>query len=699
MTHRLDPLLRPRSIAIVGASARSATVGNHTLSNILAGGFAGQLYPINPNYDELLGKTCYPSFAALKATPDLAIFCISDTRIEAALDDAIAAGVKAVSIMSSLVVDNDTVPALKERIREKIRAAGLVACGANGMGFYNTDHALWACGFDGRRHDAPGRASLISHSGSGMCGIVDCERRIRFKLAVSTGNELGATMDEYLDFALDMPDTRVVGLFVETARNPHGLRRAFEKANRKRIPIVAVKVGKTKKSAELTVSHSGSIAGDDATYNALFDRYGVHRARDLDELATALILFSQWPVPGDGGLVALHDSGGERQLMIDLADKFAVVMPELSDKTVAALEKVLDPELPAVNPLDGWSRGGHDYHTQMTDCLSLLMQDRSAAIGVLMHDRAPDGRIYQEYIDYMKRACEESGKPVALLATRQGTGSDPLVEQATHEGFPIVDDVSNFLSCVRAVFGWRDFLNRQDDPATAPEQDLVSRWKLRLGQSEPMSEADCLRLLDEFGVKAIKSIAANSSSAAVAAADAIGYPVVLKTAAAGIAHKSDVGGVVLGLRNGKDVITQYKRMSRRLGAGVVISAMLQTGVEMILGMKTDPQFGPVIVLGMGGIYSEVLHDVEFAIPPFGAAKARELLDRLRMRALLDGARSQPAVAIDAFCEMAANFSAMVYVLKDNIREFDVNPVIVGVESATAVDALLVRNVLIEGLQK
>ncbi len=177
----------------------------------------------------------------------------------------------------------------------------MLVCGANGMGFYNVRDHVWACGFDSCGHEAPGNVALISHSGSGMSGLIDSEARLRINFAVSTGNELGVTMDEYLDFVLDLPETKAVGLFVETARNPQGFRAALAKALERRIPVVALKTGRTIESAQLTVSHSGAMAGDDAAYEALFDRYGVQRVRDMDELATALILFAELPPIGPGG--------------------------------------------------------------------------------------------------------------------------------------------------------------------------------------------------------------------------------------------------------------------------------------------------------------------------------------------------------------------------------------------------------------
>ena len=358
MKHRLDPLLRPRSVAVVGASASTDSMGEWSLKNLLRGEYSGAIYPVNPNYEELQGVACFASLADLPEVPDLVIFGVGDLRLEGALDDAIALGIGAAVIMSTLVIDDDKSPDLRARIQKKIGDAKMLVCGGNGMGFYNIRDHVWACGFDSTDHVAPGHISLISHSGAGMSGLVDCEQRLRVNFAVSTGNELSVTMDQYLDFVLDLPETRAVGLFVETARNPEGLKAALEKAANLQIPIVALKVGRTEESARLTVSHSGAMAGDDSTFDALFDRYGVQRVRDMDQLATTLIMFAGLYPVGDGDLVTLHDSGGERQLMVDLADELGVPLTKLRPETVAALEEVLDPELPAVNPLDAWSRGG-----------------------------------------------------------------------------------------------------------------------------------------------------------------------------------------------------------------------------------------------------------------------------------------------------------------------------------------------------
>jgi acyl-CoA synthetase (NDP forming) len=689
LSHRLDALLRPRSVAVLGASATPDSLGDWSIRNLLKGGFRGNVYPVNPRYQELQGLQCYAALTDLPDVPDLVIFAVADHRLEAALDDTIALGIPAAVIQSTLYLDGDSAPFLRDRVKAKIDAAGMLVCGANGMGFYNVRDHVWTCGFDSHMHEAPGNAALISHSGSGMCGIIDCEQRLQINVAVSTGNELSVTMDEYLDYVLDLPETRVVGLFIETARNPDGMRAAFAKAVEKRIPIVALKVGRTEEAARLAVSHSGAMAGDDATYEALFDCYGVQRVRDMDELATTMILFAEMHPVGDGGLVTLHDSGGERQLMVDLADEFDVPLAKISDTTATAIAEVIDPELPAVNPLDGWSRGGPGSGERMTRALSLLMQDEAAALGAVVHDRGPDGLIYESYLDYMKAARQESGKPVALVSARQGTGDDDIAIAFTRQGYPAVDGVSPFLRGVRALLDYREYLARDVVEQADADQELVRRWQARLRDEDDFTEADALALLVDFGVPAVSTRQASSRDGAIAAAAQLGYPVVLKTAQPGIHHKSDQGGVILNITDGSALVNAYDNLAARLGPEVLVSTMVQSGVEMFLGVRRDPQFGPVVLLGFGGIHAETLQDVAYALPPFDAAHAARCMDRLRLRPLLDGLRGAPACDIDAFTQAAAGFSLLVDALRDDIAELDVNPLIVSENGCVAVDALLV----------
>ncbi len=690
MAHRLDPLLRPRSIAVLGASEREGTVGRHTIENLLKGGYEGGLYAINPGRQSVLGVPCYPSLAALPVPVEHVMFAIADTRVEAALDEVIAHGARAATIMSALVIEGDTDPPLRERVLAKIRKSGLPVCGANGMGFYNFADGVWGCGFRTRSHRRGGNVAYISHSGSGMCGIVDSEERIDFNLVVSTGQELAVSMDEYLEFALEMPGTRAVGLFMETARNPGGLVKALAKARERGIPVVALKVGRTELSAKLTVSHSGAIAGEDGVYDAIFDRYGVHRVRDMDELATSLILFAQPHPLGAGGLVSIHDSGGERQLLIDLAHDHDVPLTQLSPASTRTLVSLLDPGLPAVNPLDAWSTGGPDFDVTMQNCFAVLMGDPQAALGAVVHDRATDGGIYAAYLDYLRAGHAASGKPAVLVANRQGTGADPRVVEATREGFPVLDGLESFLRGVRHLFDHRDFAARPRGAPPAFAETALAKMRARLADRRRFDENDALTLLGDAGLPANAGSIVESEAAALKVARATGYPVVLKTAKRGLDHKSEQQGIHLGLADEAAVSAAYRDLAKRIDPRVLVAPMIAShGVEMLLGMVHDPQFGPVVLMGAGGVHVEALADAVYALPPFDAAEAARLVGRLRIARLLGSRRHRRPLAVDEFCRVAARFSAFAAALGDGLSEIDLNPVIVHADGCAIVDALIV----------
>ena len=692
--HRLQPLVAPASVAVVGATTREGAVGNEVLINLKRGDYPGTLYAVNPGQDEILGVSCFPSLEALPVVPEHVIFALGDRHIEAALAEAIDLGVPAATIYSSLMLEEGD--GLRERVQSMARDSGLLLAGANGMGIYNFRERFWGCGFDTREHPEVGNVVLLSQSGSGMSGILDCEGRLDFLFAASTGQELVVGVEDYLDYVLDLPETGVVGLFLETARQPGKLIEAFEKAALKRIPIVALKVGRTDFAAQMAISHSGALAGSDAAYQAIFDRYGVQRVADMDELATALILFSKISLADtdaeNPGLVALHDSGGERQLLIDLADRIGVPLVSLGQATKEKLQALLDPGLPAVNPLDGWGAGGADADHIMAESFCAMLSEDAALLGAVVHDRGPDSVIYDSYLDYLERARRETGKPVCLVAARQGTGHDPRVIEATRQGFPVLDGVSAFLAGARCLFGYREFLQR---PAAVPEllsPVIVGNLRSQLaelGIDGSLGEHLSSALLSECGLTMNAGMLVHSAAELDEMADMLHYPVVLKTAEA-IEHKSDVGGVVLNVADATALRRAYSDLAERLGASAYIAPMIEApGIEMILGASRDAQFGPMVVMGVGGIHAETLRDVVVLAAPFDAATAADALDRLKLRPLLDGQRGADPADRQAFCEMAARLSAMVHALRDVIVEVDINPVKLGPWGVVGLDALVI----------
>ena len=688
---RLKPLLQPESIAVLGASERPGSVGRQTMQNLLAGGYEGRLYALNPRYRDVCGVPCFPRLEDLPEAVEHIVLALGDANLEAGLDAAIAHGARAATIFTGLMPENDPPPLLRDRVARKIAASGLVVCGANGMGFYNFADGVWVCGFDTRgSHPRTGNVTLISHSGAGMSGIIDCEERIDFNLAVSTGQEVAVTMDEYMDWALNRPETRVIGLFMETARNPAGLITAFEQANAKGIPVVVLKVGRTELAARLAVSHSGAIAGRDDAYQALFDRYGVQRVQDMDELATTMMMFAQPHPVAAGGLVAIHDSGGERQLLIDLAADTNAPLADIGPATTERLEELLDPGLPPVNPLDAWGAGGPGADKIMCDCLAALMSDPQAALGAVVQDRAPHGALYHHYFEYLTAGHAASGKPVFLVSNRQGSGTDPEAVEWTRAGFPVIDGLRPFLAGVRCLLAHRDFRDRPTVRPGAANPEAVSRWRARLARGDTQEEYDSSRLLRDFGFPMNPARLADDAESLHQAAQELDFPLVLKTAEKGILHKTDCGGVRLGIATPGELDEAYADLAGRLGPRVMAAPMVTiTGVEMVLGLVRDEQFGPLVMLGFGGVNVEAIRDVAYALPPFDRATARRLVDSLQLRSLLDGLRDRPPVDVDAFCEAAERFSLMAAALGDAIDEIDINPVIVHPAGCVAVDALVV----------
>jgi acetate---CoA ligase (ADP-forming) len=415
--HRLSPLLNPQSIALIGASPKYETVGNGMIRGVREGQFGGRLYLVNPNYLEIDGLPCYPSLAVLPETVDHVVIGVANARIEAQLAEAIRHGARAATIFGSCYLPGDSDPPLTKRLAAMARTAGLQICGGNGMGFYNLEHGLRVCGFPPPPGLAHGSIALISHSGSTFSGLCHTDRRFHFSLAVSAGQELTTTVADYLDFALDMPSTRVVGLFLETVRDPAGFVAALEKARRRDIPVVVVKVGRTAESAALALSHSGALAGNHAAYQALFDRYGVIEVDDLDGFANCLLLFSQPRRVGQGGLATMHDSGGLRELAIDLASDHRVPYARIADSTKQKLAARLEYGLEPTNPLDAWGTG-HDYENIFTDCLQALADDPDTAIAILCAETRTGFSLHESYGRIVQTVAARTDKPVLMSNNR-----------------------------------------------------------------------------------------------------------------------------------------------------------------------------------------------------------------------------------------------------------------------------------------
>ena len=688
MPHRLDPLLDPESIVIVGATT-SGGMGSRVIKNLQNGGYKGKLYGLHPKNKDAFGIPCYPDFKSLPEKVEHAIFAVSDERVEGLVDAAIQAGVKAMSMMSMLYLDDDQKPYLKDRIQTKLKEADILLCGANGMGFFHIEKGVWVNGHFSRPNHESGGVCIISQSGSGVAGIIDCEERINLNLSVSSGSELTVGAEDYLDYILHQESTSVVGLFLETIRKPDQMIKSFELANEKRIPIVVLKTGRTERSAELTVSHSGGLAGVDDCYNALFDKYGIQRVADMDELATTLIMFDQPHSLANGNMVSMHDSGGERQLIIDIADQQGVEFAELEEATTQKLEEILDPGLPPVNPLDAWGKGLGDADQIMIDSMIAMLSDSNASMGAIVMDRGPLGKIFPEYVDYLEQTNQQTGKPVFLVSNRQGTGTDPLVLELSQNGMPVIDGMHSFLAGVRCLHQYRDFLNRKDEINVDLNADKLKKYQGQLEKSDFVSEADALNMFFDLGLNANQSNIVANEEELVSTAKEMGFPLVLKTAVEDVYHKSELSGVYLNIDTEEKLRSSYKELQEKLPGNALLAKMVQSeGVEMIVGMTTDQQLGPMVTIGFGGYYAEAMNDAITLMPPFSKEMAKNALSKLKMKTLLEGYRGSKPADLDAFAEFASRFSVIAVELSNQVCEIDLNPVILGNDNCIAVDALI-----------
>ena len=691
--HPLNTLLRPRSIAFVGASDRPNTTGAAMLEMARIDGFDGKIYPINPRLAELDGAPCYPDLAALPEVPDHVVIGVASRYVEAILDQAIELGIRAATIFASCYLDDDAKPALPARIAKKASAAGMSLCGANCMGFYTPSAGLRVASAASPEGLQRGGIAWIAQSGSAFGALSHNDRRLGFSLVVSTGMELVTTVADYMDWALHQPETRVIGLFIETIRDPAGFIKALATASQRHIPVVALKVGRTAKSAQMAVSHTGALAGNDAVYEAVFRTYGVHRVTDMDEMAATLAMFDMPRKPARGLLGTVHDSGGERELVVDIAEDYGIDFATLEPATCTALSAHLEPGLVAENPLDAY--GTHnDLENRFAALISTLVNDPNVGLGMFMSNPR-DGYAYAEsYSAAVMAAAQMTDKPLALVSNYSMADDSDLAGRLKQAGVPLLRGTRNALLAARHVMADRDFRERHAKAGTAQStpsifaDEIVGRWRSRLAENTQLAEADGLAMLADFGLATPAMARVSSSQELETALSGLRFPLVVKTAE-NHAHKSDVGGVRLNIGSAADARAAYEDMAGKLGPRALLMEMVPSGTELSLGSIYDEGFGPVVIVSAGGVMIEFLADKVAALAPFETDTARALLEELRISRLLAGFRGQSPADIEAVIAQLVRFSHMVSTLGDAIAEIDVNPMICSASGAVAADCLVV----------
>jgi len=655
------------------------------VKELLVGGFSGELAAVNPRYDTVEGVACYSSLGEVPFAPDLVLLGVGNRLLEEQMVAAAERGARGVVVFASGLEDPPREPPLTERLRRIAREASMVVCGGNCMGFADIERRLRALAFEERVDLEPGGITWISHSGSAFTALLHAERGVRFNLTVSAGQELTTTMADYMNYALERESTRAVALYLETVRDPENFRRALETAAERDVPVVALKVGRTETSGSLVTAHSGAIAGDDAAYEALFDAYGVARVGTLNEMADLLELLGAGRRAAPGGLAAIHDSGGERAHLVDAASDLRVPLARPSEETLRRVAARLEPGLPAVNPLDAWGTGNGAYRIFL-DCSRHLVHDPSTGAFAYVVDLHSE-EAHRNHAWAAERVWASTDKPFAVVCGLASAIQRSAAARLRSAGVPVLEDVASGLRAFGHLFERRDA--RALPPLNTPEpppENVRRRWREALAAGGRLPETDALRMLADYGIPTARTSAAADLAGVLGAAERIGYPVALKTATA--SHKTEVGGVVLSLEDEETLSEAYRGMARRLGPAATVQEMSEPGVEMALGVVSDPQFGPLVMVSAGGVLIETLRDRLLALPPLDETRALRLIARLEIRPLLDGVRGRPAANVFALARSMAHLSLLAQDLGALIGALDINPIIVGPHGCAAVDALV-----------
>lgn len=694
-------MLEARSVAIVGASARPESFGSRMLDEVARSTSNPVIYPVNPRYPDLDGRRCYPSLADLPQAPDLVLLGVPDAALEAQLTLAAQLGSKSAVIFGNAYEQDSpagSAPPLRQRLAAIATAAGMELCGAGCMGFANVTGGLRAMGYIEPDPLPAGPVALVTHSGSVFSALLRTRRAFGFTLAVSSGQELVTAAPAYLEYALRQPDTRVLALVLEAMRQPDALRQVLASAAKRDLPVVLLTAGNSPSGRAMVAAHSGALAGSGAGWEALASAYGVHRVSDLAEMSDTLEVFalatrrhgrlrsSTAAAPGHG-IATVHDSGLERAHAADVAHEAGVPYAEISPETKSRLAGLLDPGLLPMNPLDVWGTGASTREL-FADCLTALAADASTEAVALAVDLVTELDGDDSYQLAALDVAARTGKPLAVL-TNLPSAIDPGAATALRAaGLPVLEGMRTGMLALGHLL---DHLRGQRARAgDSPEPDPARRRRATalLARSAESGLAQ-LELLREYGIRTARAERVTDLGEALEAAARIGYPIVLKTDDSAIAHKSDVGGVLLGIADPAALTASYADLSTRLGPAALICESVPAGVELALGLVTDPDLGPLVVVGAGGTLVELIADRAVALPPVTRDQARAMLADLKITRLLAGVRGAAPASLDAVAGAIAGLAELAGDLGDQVAALDLNPLICGPDAAIAVDALVI----------
>jgi len=698
-TSILENIINPKSIAIIGAS-ESTMYGKGILDSLRKNNFKGSIFPINPKRDEILGAKSFKSLSAIEKPVDLAIIIIGRKHILRALEDCVAKKVKGVLIITAGFAESDEEGKHLEKLIKKFAVENnLPIWGPNCAGFANfKDSVIATLLREEGREPLPGKAGFISQSGALMMSLVGIARDkgLGLNYAISTGNEANLESSDFIEYMIEDPSNSVIAVFVEGFKDVNHFIRVADLALEKGKPICILKVGRSKLGERAAASHTGSITGSDQAYETIFRQKGIIRALDTEELMEIAKTCSVTKWPTSDGIAIITSSGGTGSLSADLCADYNLNLADMSpdtEKNLVGLKELLTFGTLS-NPIDIRGQGMR----ALDKVLPIVLKDDNFGMAVVTVCFSAVGEVANQVATIVRDAIlgTDSDKPVFVLwvGRRQRFGGIYDVE----EGFEILEKAgvptfSEPQKCFKTIRKLVDYTkarqkylrNKRKVAAFKPPSHIEEAKKIAGAGKMVLTEYDSKRILSLYGIPVTKEQLASSPEQAIKIADEMGYPVALKVMSPQILHKTDASVIQLNIANSSDIIKAYdallenaNKYSEEAGIqGVLVQEMVSPGVEVILGMKKDHQFGPLIMFGLGGIFVEIFKDVSFRFPPIFEDDAYEMIQEISGNEILYGSRGKKECDTKALVEVIIQFSNLCIDTSGVFKEIDINPLIVG----------------------
>jgi len=685
----------PQSVAVVGASRQEGKVGHEIVDALISGGFPGKIFPVNPKADEIEGLPCHPNLQAIGVVPDLVVIVVPARIVPAVMQECVDVGVKAVIIITAGFKEvGDDGRKIENTVLQIAKQAGIRIIGPNCLGLMVPEKKLNAS-FGG---DLPaiGGVGYVSQSGALMTAILDMAKAndIGFSALVSIGNKADVDELDIMEALGNDAQTSVVAGYLESITDGDRFVHQMERISRDK-PVLLIKSGGTGAGAKAATSHTGSLAGSEIAYEVIFDRSGIIRCDSIRTQFEYAQAFVYQPLPPGPRVAVITNAGGPGIMVADAIEREGLTFASLSDETISRLTEALPAAANVHNPIDVLGDAMPDRYEL---ALEVVLADPGvdAAIVVLTPQAMTDCDGTARAV--VHASAQPHGKPI-LASFLGGPRIAEAVRILQHGNVPQYDSPESAVTTIKVM---NDYVEWKSRPKRVVKLFPVNRRKveqiidrhLRRGARE-IAEMESKEILEAYGFVTPQGMIATSAEQAANIADQLGYPVVMKIWSPDIVHKSDVGGVKVGLNGPQQVMDAFDLMSYRIPKkvpdanilGVLVQEMCSGGMEVILGMHRDPHFGPLLMFGMGGITVEVLKDVAFYLAPITADEARGMLVRTKAYQLLLGVRGQAGVDIDVIAEGIQRLSQLVTAFPE-IQEMDINPFLVGPEGTTpiAVDA-------------